>query len=214
MAERLGQIERPSVERFRGGRNLLLVPLAYGMVELPGEGQEKLEAYWREMKDQVAGFESKLGQIKHIYHEMVSETGESGLERLKLVNHRSHDFLAPKCEAGAVLESTEDEEVLRQALDLQQCLMLPMTSETVFHKLREWLDEASKKRYEHIARRIDETLEPAEVGLLLISEGHQVQFPTGVEVFYVAPPALDELRRWLRDSFQARRREAADEETE
>jgi hypothetical protein len=30
----------------------------------------------------------------------------------------------------------------------------------------------------------------------LISERHQVQFPTDIEVFYVAPPALDEFRRW------------------
>ena len=187
---------------------MLMVPLAYGMVELPGEGQAKLDAYWRQMKEHVEGFESKLGQIKHIYHEMVSESGEAGLRRLKAVNHRSHDFLSPRCEAGAALEDTEDEELLRQALDLQQCLLLPLTSEAVFHKLREWLDDANRKRYEHIARRIDETLGASEVGVLLISEGHQVQFPQGVEVFYVAPPALDELQRWLRDDLEARRREA------
>ena len=30
-------------------------------------------------------------------------------------------------------------------------------------------------------------------------ENHQVQFPPDVQVFYVAPPALDEIRRWLRE---------------
>jgi hypothetical protein len=30
-------------------------------------------------------------------------------------------------------------------------------------------------------------------------EGHQVQFPEDIQVFYIAPPALDEIRRWLRD---------------
>ena len=30
-----------------------------------------------------------------------------------------------------------------------------------------------------------------------ITERHQVQFPTDVEVFFVAPPALDEFRRWV-----------------
>ncbi len=29
-------------------------------------------------------------------------------------------------------------------------------------------------------------------------EGHQVQFPTDIEVFYVAPPGLDEIKRWIR----------------
>ncbi len=187
---------------------MLMVPLAYGMVELPGEGQAKLDAYWRQMQDHVEGFESKLGQIKHIYHEMISEPGETGLGRLKAVNRRSHGFLSPRCEAGAALEVTEDEELLRQALDLQQCMILPLTSETVFHKLREWLDDTNRKRYEHIAGRIDETLGASEVGVLLINEGHHVQFPQGIEVFYVAPPALDELQRWLRDDLEARRREA------
>ena len=27
---------------------------------------------------------------------------------------------------------------------------------------------------------------------------HQVQFPPDIEVFYVAPPALDEIKRWFR----------------
>ena len=29
-------------------------------------------------------------------------------------------------------------------------------------------------------------------------EGHQLQFPSDIEVFYVAPPALDEIKRWSR----------------
>ena len=31
----------------------------------------------------------------------------------------------------------------------------------------------------------------------MISEGHQVQFPADIEVFYVSPPALDDFRSWL-----------------
>ena len=29
-------------------------------------------------------------------------------------------------------------------------------------------------------------------------EGHQVQFPADIEVFYVSPPGLDDIKRWLR----------------
>ena len=32
-----------------------------------------------------------------------------------------------------------------------------------------------------------------------MSERHQVQFPEDIEVFYIAPPALDEFRRWLQN---------------
>jgi hypothetical protein len=60
--------------------------------------------------------------------------------------------------------------------------------------------EIGKKRNEHIARKIDETLKDNEIGILLMRENHQVQFPPDIQVFYVAPPALDEIKRWLRES--------------
>ena len=57
----------------------------------------------------------------------------------------------------------------------------------------------SRNRYEHIAKGRDATLKGDEVVLPLISERNQVQFPADVEVFYVAPPALDEFRRRLQN---------------
>jgi hypothetical protein len=32
-----------------------------------------------------------------------------------------------------------------------------------------------------------------------MGEGHALHFPEDIQVFYIAPPALDEIRRWLRD---------------
>ena len=75
--------------------------------------------------------------------------------------------------------------------------MLPLTSNNVATKLREWFTDGIRRRYEHISSRINETLGENEVGLLMINERHQVQFSADIEVFFVAPPALDEFRRWL-----------------
>ena len=108
-------------------------------------------------------------------------------------------------QAGATLEATEDAEGLWETLDLQRCLMVPFSSEKVAIQLREWFNDSVRRRYEHIAGRIDETLGQDEVGLLIINERHQVQFPADVDVFYVAPPALDQFRRWL-DDWVARQR--------
>ena len=212
MAEQLGRLQKPLVDRFRGGRNLLLVPLVYGPLE-EEEGKKKLETYWSQMQDQVMGFESRLGQIKHIYHELVAQSGEDGLKRLEVIDKRSHEFVKARCDAGAMLEAAEDDRVLREVSDLQHCLLLPLTSETVSRRLMDWFLESSQQRNEHIAKRIDETLGSDEVGILFISEGHQVQFPTGVEVFYVAPPGLDELHRWFRDQHEKHREKAAESET-
>ena len=40
-------------------------------------------------------------------------------------------------------------------------------------------------------------------------ENHQVQFPADIQVFYISPPALDDIKRWLRE-----REQKADGETE
>jgi hypothetical protein len=50
-----------------------------------------------------------------------------------------------------------------------------------------------------MAKKISETLEDDEAGLLFIREGHSMQFPGDVEVFSIFPPALDEIHRWLRE---------------
>ena len=39
--------------------------------------------------------------------------------------------------------------------------------------------------------------------MLFIREDHGVQFPSDVQIFYVAPPALDRLKRWIEDWMRA-----------
>ena len=77
-------------------------------------------------------------------------------------------------------------------------LFTAIIGRTRIGKTRLWL-EASKKRNERIASQIDETLNEDESGILFMREGYQIQFPSEIEVFYVAPPALDEIKRWFRD---------------
>ncbi len=56
-----------------------------------------------------------------------------------------------------------------------------------------------KSREEWIGKGIDLTLGDDEFGLLIMKDSHKLQFPQNVEVFYVAPPSLDEINRWVRD---------------
>ena len=199
MAQELGRISRPSSAQYEGRRKLLLVPLIYGPPADALEGVAVLEKYWDQMQLQVQSLESALGGMHHIYHESLIEGGETGLEQLEKADQRSHQFVKSKCGAGATLEATEDGNSLMETLDLQRCLMMPLASETVALKLQEWYAESNKQRYDHIANQIDTTLAENEVGLLLVSERHQIQFPDDIEVFYVSPPALDEFRRWLQN---------------
>jgi len=89
--------------------------------------------------------------------------------------------------------------LLTEFMDWSRCLSVGLQNQKVLTKVYEFYTEASKKRNEHIAKQIDETLKANEIGILLMGEGHQVQFPPDIQVFYVTPPALDEIKRWLRD---------------
>ena len=217
MTEQLGRIDRPEAEQFQGKRKLLLIPLIFGTPQQLREGQTLLQKYWVQMQSQVESLESRLGRVKRIFHENIAAGEEEGLARLQAMDERSYKFVQSKCRSKAVLEATEDEGTLLEVVDLQRCLMLPLLSSRLTAKLHEWYFEGMNRRYEHIGKRIDESLGKDEVGLLLIGERHQVQFPQDIEVFYVSPPALDEYRRWFQNWLAESQRQppaAEGEETE
>ena len=208
MAEQLGRIERPSLEAYRGKRKLLLVPVLALPPDDAEDGIAIVGKYWEQVRTQVTSLELRLGWVKHVYHETLPEGGDEGLKILEASGEQgSYALTQTRCQAGAVLEAAEDAETLMETMDLRRCLMLPFASSRVAAQLQQWMADAVRRRNEHFTQRIDETLGEDEVGLLLVGERHQLQFPTDIEVFYVAPPALDEYRRWV-DAWLARQRAA------
>ena len=214
MAEQLGRIERPSLEAYRGKRKLLLVPVLALPPDDAEDGIAIVGKYWEQVQTQVTSLELRVGWVKHVYHETLPEGGDEGLKILEASGEQGSYALAQtRCQAGAVLEAAEDAETLMETMDLQRCLMLPFASPRVAAQLQQWMTDAVRRRNEHFTQRIDETLGEDEVGLLLVGERHHLQFPQDIEVFYVAPPALDEYRRWV-DAWLARQRAAQADEGE
>lgn len=199
MAEQLGKVEKPPAERFRLGKKLYLVPLVYLNEDAPPEYRERCERYWQQVEGQLGNLETKIGKVDWVYHESVYESGEAGVKVVEKINPASYRVVRSKCDAGAVLEAIEGKDLVEEAVDWERCILLGFVSERVASKVLELYSEASKKRYEFMAKRISETLQGNEAGLLLIREGHKLQFPSDVEVFSVFPPALDEIHRWVRD---------------
>ncbi len=199
MSEPLGKIEKPEAEQFHGKRKLLLITLVYPEEDAPLEYVEKLNRYWEQINQHIANLEAKIGKVNYVYHESVFQAAEAGIANLEKLNPDSYLFVKNKCEGGAVLQATEDIELIAETMDWERFIMTGFMSQKVASRVTESYFQAVKKRYEHIKQVIDQTLKASEVGMLLIREGHQVQFPTDVEVFLVAPPALDEIRRWQRN---------------
>jgi len=199
MAEELGRIEKPEAEGFKQKRKLFLVPLLYASKDAPSDYLDKYRLYWEQVKQQIENLESKVGPIIHIYHESISVGGDQGLEILEKLNPQSYHIAKQKCQDNASLEMVEDRELAEESMDWERCLLIGFISEKVARKVSEFYVDAHQRRYEHISRKIDETLKPDETAILFIREGHSVQFPIDIEVFSISPPVLDEIHRWLRN---------------
>jgi hypothetical protein len=198
MSQELGKIEKPSVEEYRAARKLFFVPLIFTPRDIQGELFEKVFRYWDQVESQLTSLELKLGIAKKVYHELVPVGGEEGGKIIEELNSTSYGIVKARVDKGAELEPLEDTELLTESMDWTKCLAVGLQNPKVFDKVYQSYTEANRKRNEHIAQMINETLKEGEVGILLMREGHQVQFPADIEVFYVSPPGLDEIKRWLR----------------
>ena len=199
MAEELGKIEKPEASHFREKRKLYLVPLLFSWEDAPAEYVEKFNLYWQQVREHIANLESKIGKVNRVYHESITMAGEDGLKVLEKLNPSSCQITRDKCQSGAEFEVAEDKSLAEESMDWERHLLMGFISQKVAEMVSDFFVEASRKRYEYIAGRINETLKDNEVAMLFIREGHRVQFPSDIEVFSVAPPALDEISRWLRD---------------
>lgn len=198
MAEILGKVEKPAAQKFLGMRKLFLVPLVFSGKEAPEDYREKVALFWRQADEQLDSLEKRIGRVKKIYHESLTLGGDGGLKLVEQINGAGCPLIKKRCAQGAELVATEDMDLFAQSLDWGNCLRVVM-SQAVFQRVSEFYREASERRFEYISRRIADTLGEQEAGVLFITEGHSVQFPPTIQVFYVSPPALDDIHRWFRE---------------
>ncbi|HEY51688.1 MAG TPA: hypothetical protein G4O20_07800 [Dehalococcoidia bacterium] len=206
MAEQLGKIEKPEAKEFTGKRKIYLVPLLFSGKNSPEDYTEKYRRYWQQVSEHVANLEAKLGKVGHIYHESVYQAGKEGLEAMQKLNTDSSQLAREKSQRGALIEAVEDRALAEESIDWERFILMGFISQKVAQQVSQLYVEALRKRYENIARQIDETLVADEAGLLFIREGHMVQFPEDIEVFSVAPPALDEIHRWQREQLSGEKK--------
>jgi len=81
MSETLGKMEKPEASQFKNGRKLFFVPLVFKPMEEDASLSELTAKYWGEAESQIANLESKLSDIKKIYHELLP--GEEASSDLK-----------------------------------------------------------------------------------------------------------------------------------
>lgn len=198
MTEQLGKIEKPSVEDYRMGRKLLFVPLIFTPRKPQADFLKLVKGYWSQVEAQISKLETTLSEVNKVYHELIPVGGKEGMKAIKELNSGSYQVANARLKKGAKLQPIEDSELLAEFMDWGKCLAIGLQSSRVFGRVYEAYAEAQKRRNSYMAKQIDETLKNDDFGILLMREGHQVQFPSDMQIFYIAPPSLDEIKRWLR----------------
>ena len=215
MAEELGKIEKPEAGKYKEGRKLFFAPLIFTPRKLPADLEGLVESYWKQVEEQVSKLEASLSDVKKVFHELIPVGGKEGLKAMKELNNESYRFANASLRKGAELQPVEDSQLLTEFMDWSRCLAIGLQNQNVFTKVYESYIEVQQKRNSHIAKQIDESLKENEVGMLLMREGHQIQFPPDIKVFYIAPPSLDEIKRWLstRETAEQAETQKTDEES-
>jgi hypothetical protein len=81
-------------------------------------------------------------------------------------------------------------------------MSIGLVSQSVITQATESFQKTTKLRYEAIANNIDKTLQKNETGILFISEGHAIQFPSDIEVFYVTPPSIEDIKNFIQEEIR------------
>jgi hypothetical protein len=198
-SQELGKLEKPEAAKFKKGRKLIFVPLLFAPSENEAEVENLYKKYWQQVSEQINNLESKLSDITKIYHEYICLDGEDGIKEIDRMGAGTHEIIKPLVRKGAMVMAAESAELMSEFMDWNRCLSSRITNQKVLTKLVEFYNEALKNREEWIGKSVDLTLGDDEFGLLFMRENNKVQFPSDIEVFYVAPPSLDEIKRWVRE---------------
>ena len=192
---------KPAVDQFEGRKKLFLVPNHVLPPNAPEEGLELLSKYWSEVRDSITNLERSLGPVSRIYHELIYTDGDGGLQQIEMMNPNGGPFIRAMCQSTAALHALEDADLVLENTDWQRVLTIGPASQKVLTAALDGYQSTLEARYTAIAERISSDLAERECAALFIREDHRVQFSSDVQVFYVAPPALDTFKRWLEDYF-------------
>ena len=198
----LGSTGKAEAQQFDRKRKLFLVPLVTIPPQLEEQISELADTHWGQIRDQLQNLEKSLGTIRHVFHELIHDEGEAGVQLLSQISPRSASLVKEITDSSGHLEQTEDQDLLFELSDWQRCLSMGLVSQKVSSLASESYQTAMNDRYVHIGAKIDEVLEEDGVAALFIAEDHRVQFPSDIQVFYVSPPTQNQLKQSVLELIQ------------
>ena len=178
-------------------RMLFLVPRMYTEHEfrdlastIPQDLGPRTLEFWSYVEDKLKVF---VGRIRRIYRDEVCEGGEKALAYLSNVDRENFLIAKKLVDGGAVFEATEDSMLVAEwASWVEAVRRNPLDGISL-----EMLQETVRERGSYVSRRIDETLQEEETGVLFVNPDLTVnvnRFDRVIRVCRFDP--ADYLRSW------------------
>jgi hypothetical protein len=214
----LGKIEKPEASSFKSKRKIYVIPT------LPFEDlavefnidKTKIERFWGEVREKISYFISTYGKTSVVYVEGIEESEKVGIEYFEKFGKDSNHYKLIKTlvDSGAVIKGIDKKESIKlskllfeeysksflpEIKDLHQDFF---GKDIDFDKWREYLvkriQETQEEMNKYASGIITEQPDNSNC-VLIITEGRPVDYPQGMEVFMIRPPAFDEIAKNMRD---------------
>ncbi len=217
MAE-LGKIEKPEASSFKSKRKLYVIPtLPFEELALEFHiDNAKIERFWGEVREKISYFVSTYGNTSSVYVEGIEEREKAGIEYFEKFGKDSNHYKLIKslADSGATIKGIDKNESLKLSkllFEEYSKSFLPEIKELHqdffgkdidFDKWREYLvkkiQETQDEMNKYTSKLINELPDDSN-GVLILTEGRPVDYPQGMDVFMIRPPAFDEIAKNMRD---------------
>lgn len=214
----LGKIEKPEASTFTSKRKLYVVPtLPFEEIALSyGLDQAQIERFWGEVREKINYFISTYGKIDTIFIEGMNDDEKAGLAYFEKFGKDNNHYKLIKTlsESGTEIRGIEKSgQMDRSKLLFEEYSKSFLPEIQEFHKgyygkdinFEGWRDYLVKMIQEiqdemgKFATGIIGELSVDSSGVLLITDGRPIQYPEGIDVFQIRPPAFDEIERKIRE---------------
>ncbi len=170
--------------------------------EIPEDFDERSKEFWEYVDERVKAAGSALARI---YLESSGVPGKRELNMLKINNPSQHEVVQHAMEQGAEIVQAEDPELVLETMSWMQKLHELSSSsssredlESKLQTISQFLQESMVERNQHVKKRIDETLEEGEMGLLFMDMSRDLDLPKDIRVIITCPfRPHDYLNSWL-----------------
>ena len=209
--EESGPVGKPAAGDVLTRRKVYIVTMVQSSPGAPDGFEERYDAYWNAVDQQLSQIEARAGTIVRIFAEGVIGRGDDAMLMLQRSNPGAHRVVRQRVSAGAVFEEFEDSDLFGQVIDWGRCLQVGLISQTVADDVQANYVKATEKRTVHLQNRLEEGILESEAALVLGGDSI-VTIPDGIERFLISPPELDALERWVQQANEAIRQQMGEEQ--